>query len=81
MGRVLELAIPSVFGFYLVSSLFREYYSLAGRVTVLENKLETVKEKISDLELFKLKVYSNDVVLGRRAWDEIDIDIDMPTLT
>jgi len=72
MRNVLEVAVPSIFGLYLVSSFFREYYSLGCRVSVLESKLESVKEKISDLELFKLKVYSNDVVLGRRAWDDIE---------
>ena len=74
MRNILEFAVPSIFGFCLVSTLFREYYSLGCRVSVMENKLEMMREKISDLELFKLKVYSNDVVLGRRAWDDIDDD-------
>ena len=76
MRNTLEIAIPGICGVYLISSLFREYYLLKSKVTILENNLANVKEKIADLELFKLKVYSNDVVLGRRAWDEIDDEDD-----
>ena len=48
-----------------------------GRLQVLENNLSSLKERINDLELFKLKVYNHEVVPGRRAWDDFDIDIDM----
>jgi hypothetical protein len=30
---------------------------------------------MSDLELFKLKCYTNEINVGRRAWDEgLDLD-------
>ena len=70
MRNVLEVFIPGVTGFYLLTSLFQNYYSMRSRIVILEKQVELVKEKISDLELFKLKVYSNDIMLGRRAWDD-----------
>ena len=76
MKGSLEILVPGFLGVFLISSVFREYYSLSSKISTLEVKIDSLKEKVSDLELFKLKVYSNDVVLGRRAWDEIDEDED-----
>ena len=76
MKGSLEILVPGFLGVFLISSVFKEYYSLSSKISILEVKIDSLKEKVSDLELFKLKVYSNDVVLGRRAWDEIDDDED-----
>tara|TARA_Y100000593_G_C4235792_1_gene299473 strand:+ start:643 stop:810 length:168 start_codon:yes stop_codon:yes gene_type:complete len=49
---------------------------MINKIELLETKLEAVKDRINDLELFKLKVYNNEAVPGRRAWDEIDIEFE-----
>ena len=72
-----EFLIVTVFSCFLVFNLIKNTYSLMGRLQVLENNLSSLKERINDLELFKLKVYNHEVVPGRRAWDDFDIDIDM----
>ncbi len=38
------------------------------------NQRRSIKEKISDLELFKAKVYNNEVIPGRRLWDQFGSD-------
>lgn len=51
-------------------------FFLINRVELLENNLNNLKERLNDLELFKLKVYNNEIVPGRRAWDEFDVDME-----
>ena len=61
---------------YLSEDPSKSLYSINCKVNLLEHKIITIKEKISDLEIFKAKVYNNEVIPGRRVWDEIDIDED-----
>lgn len=61
----------------VVFGLTKRTYSLMSRINILENNISNIKSRLEDLELFKLKIYNNEVIPGRRAWDEIDIDIDM----
>ena len=51
-------------------------YSLINKISVLETNVENLKSRLDDLELFKLRIYNNEIIPGRRAWDDIDIDID-----
>ncbi len=68
---------------FLTFSLTRNYYIIKSKVTLLENNLTNIKERLSDLELFKLKVYNNEISIGRRAWEddmedeEVNLDIDI----
>ena len=48
--------------------LTQTHYLLKNKVSLLEEQISTTKERLGDLELFKLKVYSNDITIGRRAW-------------
>ena len=71
-----EFLIVTAFSCFLVFNLTKNTYSLLGKLQVLENNLSSLKERINDLELFKLKVYNHEIVPGRRAWDDFDIDME-----
>ena len=60
----------------MVFSLTKTTYSLINKISNLETNVENLKSRLDDLELFKLRIYNNEIIPGRRAWDEIDIDID-----
>tara|TARA_R110000851_G_scaffold128537_1_gene261026 strand:+ start:939 stop:1190 length:252 start_codon:yes stop_codon:yes gene_type:complete len=77
MGVDKEYIFLTTLSCYFVFNLTRTSYSLMNRINILENKLESIKERLSDLELFKLRVYNQEIVPGRRAWEDIDIDIDL----
>ena len=77
MGVDKEYLFLTTLSCFVVFNLTRSSYSLMGRIEILENKLESIKERLSDLELFKLRVYNQEIVPGRRAWEDIDIDIDL----
>jgi uncharacterized protein (DUF342 family) len=63
-------------------NLTSNYYSLKNKISLLENNLSNIKERLSDLELFKLKTYNNEISIGKRVWDddmeeeEINLDLD-----
>lgn len=65
------------FSMFLVFNLTKNTYSMMNRLELLECNMANLKERISDLELFKLKIYNNEIIPGRRAWDDIDIDMDI----
>ena len=65
-----------VTGFF-VFNLTRTTYTLFNKIDILENKIESITERLRDLELFKIKVYNNEAVPGRRAWDDFELDIDI----
>ena len=48
----------------------------SDKIEILENNLSNIKERLNDLELFKLRVYNQEIVPGRRAWDELEIDLE-----
>ena len=60
----------------------RNHMVLKNRISLLENNLSNIKERLSDLELFKLKTYNNEISIGKRVWDddmeeeEINLDLD-----
>lgn len=60
----------------------RNHMVLKNRISLLENNLSNIKERLSDLELFKLKVYNNDISVGKRVWEddyeeEVSLDLDL----
>ena len=63
-------------------NLTSNYCSLKNKISLLENNLSNIKERLSDLELFKLKTYNNEISIGKRVWDddmdeeEINLDLD-----
>ena len=59
-----------ILGSGLIFKLTKHNYVLEKRISLLENNLINLKERTSDLELFKLKCYSNEISVGRRAWDD-----------
>ena len=61
----------------VVFGLTKTTHSLMCKLNILENNIANIKSRLEDLELFKLKVYNNEMVPGRRAWDEIDIDVEL----
>jgi len=67
---------------FLTFNLTSNYYSLKNKISLLENNLSNIKERLSDLELFKLKTYNNEISIGRRVWDddmddeEINLDLE-----
>ena len=70
----MEADLKLIFSFFvggaLVFKVTKHNYILEKRLELLENNLRNLKERTSDLELFKLKCYSNEINVGRRAWDE-----------
>ena len=78
-----ELYIVAAAATFLTFSLTKNYYILKTRISLLENNLTNIKERLSDLELFKLKVYNNEISVGRRVWDdemddeEVNLDLDI----
>ncbi len=78
-----ELYIIAAATTFLTFSLTKNYYILKTRISLLENNLTNIKERLSDLELFKLKVYNNEISVGRRVWDdemddeEVNLDLDI----
>ena len=66
----LEVSIYTVVGSVIIFSATKTILTLENKISQMETKLECLREKVSDLELFKLKVYSNDITIGRRVWDD-----------
>lgn len=67
----------------LTYNLTKNHYILKNRLSLLENNMANLKERLSDLELFKLKVYNNEISIGRRVWEgdmddeEVNLDLDL----
>jgi hypothetical protein len=61
-------------GSYLIYNLTKNYYSSENRINLIENNIINMKEKVADLELFKLKIYTNEISMGRRTWEEDVMD-------
>jgi|TARA_R110002126_G_scaffold83481_2_gene203719 hypothetical protein len=67
----------------LTYNLTKNHYILKNRISLLENNTANLKERLSDLELFKLKVYNNEISIGRRVWEddmddeEVNLDLDL----
>jgi len=76
MKQTVDFYVTTFVSCAIVFGVTRASYSMLNRLDLLENRIETIKERLNDLELFKLKVYNNEAVPGRRAWDEIDIEFD-----
>jgi len=76
MKHTVDFYLGTFISCAVVFSLTRTTYTMINKIELLETKIETIKDRINDLELFKLKVYNNETVPGRRAWDEIDIEFD-----
>ena len=78
-----ELYVGLAFVGLLTYNLTKNHYILKHKISLLENNLTNIKERLSDLELFKLKVYNNDISVGRRVWDdelddeEVNLEIDI----
>lgn len=77
-----ELYAGIIIASLLTYNLTSNYYSLKNKISLLENNLSNIKERLSDLELFKLKTYNNEISIGKRVWDddmeeeEINLDLD-----
>ncbi len=56
--------------YYLIHNLTKNHYTTENRINLLENNIVNIKEKLADLELFKLKIYTNEISMGRRTWEE-----------
>ena len=76
MNHTVDFYLGTFISCAVVFSLTRTTFKMFNKLDLLETKLESIKERINDLELFKLKVYNNEAVPGRRAWDEIDIEFE-----
>lgn len=76
MKQTVDFYIGTFVSCAVVFSLTKTVYSMLNKIDILETKIETIKERLNDLELFKLKVYNNEAIPGRRAWDEIDIEFE-----
>ena len=76
MKQTVDFYLGTFISCAVVFSLTRTTFTVLNKIELLETRLETIKERLNDLELFKLKVYNNEAVPGRRAWDEIDIEFD-----
>ena len=76
MDKRLEIYGSIFLTSFIFFNITKSIYSINYKVNLLEHKIITIKEKISDLEIFKAKVYNNEVIPGRRVWDELDIDED-----
>ena len=61
----------------VVFGLTKTTYSMMNRLEILETNISNLKERLEDIELFKLKIYNNEIIPGRRAWDEIDMDLEL----
>ena len=66
----LEFCAVTFFACSIVFTLTRNTYSTLNKISLVENDITNIKDRINDLELFKLKIYNNEIVPGRRAWDE-----------
>ena len=73
MKQTIDFYVGTFVSCVVVFSLTRTTFTVLNKIELLETKLEAIKDRINDLELFKLKVYNNEAVPGRRAWDEADI--------
>lgn len=76
MKQTVDFYVGTFVSCAIVFSLTKTTFAVLNKIDLLETKLEAIKERINDLELFKLKVYNNEAVPGRRAWDEIDIEFE-----
>ena len=72
----LKLCCTFFLGAIIIFKTTKHNYMLENRLTLLENNLTNLKERTADLELFKLKCYSNEITVGRRAWDDNNLDVD-----
>ena len=55
---------------FIVFNVTKHLYNMDHKLNLLDQQILSIKEKISDLELFKAKVYNNEVIPGRRLWDQ-----------
>ena len=72
----LKLYCTFFLGAVIAFKTTKHNYMLESKIALLENNLTNLKERTADLELFKLKCYSNEISIGRRAWDDNNIDED-----
>ena len=63
-------------GGYIIYRVTSNNYAIENKLNLLENDINNIKERISDLELFKLKTYSNEINLSRRIWDNMSDDLE-----
>ena len=77
MEKDLKLYCTFFFGAVVIFKATKHNYILEKRIELLENNLNNLRERTADLELFKLKCYSNEINVGRRAWDdELDLEVE-----
>jgi len=62
-------------GCFLFFKMTKYCVSLDYKLKDLDTKFLCMKERLEDLELFKLKVYQKEISLGSRAWSEEDEDL------
>lgn len=77
-----DIYLSFIFIGFLTFSATKNYMILKNKINLLENNLSNIKERLSDLELFKLKVYNNDISIGKRVWEddyeeEVTLDLDL----
>ena len=63
-------------GGYIIYRITRNNYMIENKLNLLENEINNLKERTADLELFKLKTYSNEVNLSRRIWDSVSDEME-----
>ena len=51
-----DIYLSCIFIGFLTFSATKNYMILKNKINLLENNLSNIKERLSDLELFKLKV-------------------------
>ena len=61
---------------YLIYRATKNNYIIDNKLNLLENDINNIKERIADLELFKLKTYSNEVNITRRIWDSVSDEME-----
>lgn len=66
----LKLACSFLFGSFIIFNVTKYNFLLEKRISLLENNITHLKERTADLELFKLKCYSNEISIGKRPWDD-----------
>ena len=76
MDDNIKFLSAGIFTGYFVFILTRKTFEINTKIEILENNLSNIKERLNDLELFKLRVYNQEIVPGRRAWDDLEIDLE-----
>ena len=70
--RELNFYCLGIVSSYIIYKFTRDNCLLENRLNLLENNINNIKERIADLELFKLKTYNNEVSIGRRVWENLE---------